>query len=60
MLAVGKGASIPDGEIQEILDHVHAAIDRWPDFAASAGLSQKRADGVDHLLNGRGKPAKEE
>jgi serine/threonine-protein kinase HipA len=60
MLAVGKGASIPDGEIQEILDHVHAAIDRWPDFAASAGLSQQRADGVDYLLNGRGKPAKEE
>jgi serine/threonine-protein kinase HipA len=60
MLAVGKGASIPDGEIQEILDAVHAAIDRWPDLAASAGLSQKRTDGVDYLLNGRGKPAKEE
>lgn len=60
MLAVGKGASIPDGEIQEILDHVRAAIDRWPDFAASAGLSQKRADGVDHLLNGRGKAVKEQ
>ena len=58
MVAVGKGASIPDGEIQQILDAVHAAIDRWPDFAAAAGLSQKRAEGVDHLLNGRGKPAK--
>ena len=60
MLAVGKGASIPDGEIQEILDAVHAAIDRWPDFAAAAGLSRKRATGVDHLLNGRGAPAKAE
>ena len=60
MLAVGKGASIPDGEIQEILDAVHAAIDRWPDFAATAGLSQKRAEDVDHLLNGRGKQAKKE
>jgi serine/threonine-protein kinase HipA len=60
MLAVGKGASIPGGEIQEILDHVHAVIDRWSDFAASAGLSQKRADGIDHLLNGRGKATKEE
>jgi serine/threonine-protein kinase HipA len=59
MLAVGKGASIPDGEIKEILDHVHAAIDRWPDFAASAGISQKRVDAIDHLLNGRGK-AKEQ
>jgi serine/threonine-protein kinase HipA len=57
--AVGRGASIPDGEIREILDAVHAAIDRWPEFAASAGLSQKRADAIDHLLNGRGKPAKE-
>jgi serine/threonine-protein kinase HipA len=53
--AVGKGASIPDGEIREILDAVRVAVDRWPEFAASAGLSQKRADGVDHLLNGRGK-----
>ena len=60
MLAVGKGASIPDGEIQEILDHVHTAIDRWPAFAASAGLSQTWADEVDYLLNARGKPAKEE
>jgi serine/threonine-protein kinase HipA len=60
MQAVGKGASIPDGEIQEILDHVHTAIDRWPDFAASAGLSQKRADAIDHVLNGRGKAVKEE
>jgi serine/threonine-protein kinase HipA len=60
MLAVGRGASIPDGEIQEILDAVHAAIDRWPEFAAAAGLSEKRAEGVDHLLNGRGKPAKKE
>jgi serine/threonine-protein kinase HipA len=59
MLAVGKGASIPDGEIREILDAVSAAIDRWPEFAASAGLSQKRADAIDHLLNGRGRPAKQ-
>jgi serine/threonine-protein kinase HipA len=58
--AVGKGASIPDGEIQEMLDHVRAAIDRWPDFAASAGLSQKRTDGIDYLLNGRGKAVEEE
>jgi serine/threonine-protein kinase HipA len=58
--AVGKGASIPDGEIQEILDRVHAAIDRWPDVAASAGLSQKRTDAIDHVLNGRGKAVKEE
>jgi len=58
--AVGKGASIPDGEIQEILDHVHAAIDRWRDAAEAAGLSQKRIDGIDHALNGRGKAVKEE
>ena len=58
--AVGRGASIPDGEIQEILDHVHAAIDRWPAVAESAGLSQKRTDGIDRVLNGRGKAATEE
>jgi serine/threonine-protein kinase HipA len=59
ILAVGKGASIPDGEVQEIVDRVHSSIDRWPSFAASAGLSEKHADGIDYLLNGRGKPVKE-
>lgn len=52
LLAVAKGASIPERDALEIIDTVRAAVDRWPQYADQAGLGKKRALELNQKLNG--------
>ena len=52
LLAVAKGASIPEREALGIIDEVRAAIARWPHFADEAGLGKARTAELEGKLNG--------
>jgi serine/threonine-protein kinase HipA len=52
-LQVAKEASITDAKAREINDRVRATVNRWPDYAEQAGLSKRRADEIDTVINGR-------
>ncbi|MEO9228412.1 MAG: type II toxin-antitoxin system HipA family toxin [Devosia sp.] len=49
-----KAAGVNAATAQSIYDEVKAAVDAWPSFAETAGLSQQRTAELDTLLNDRG------
>ncbi|ADU11734.1 HipA domain protein [Asticcacaulis excentricus CB 48] len=51
-----KASSIKRLNAEEAVEAVRAAIAQWPEFAAQAGLSDRRTAELDHVLNGRGAP----
>lgn len=60
ILAEATRASISKGEAEGIYQQVLAAVDKWPDYAKQAELSEKRMEEVDYLLNRRGRQPKHE
>lgn len=54
ILAVADRASIPRAEADSIYQAVHGAVERWPAHAEASGLSEKRMQEIDYLLNRRG------
>ncbi len=57
--AAGKTAGVSDEIISARIERVRTAIDRWPEFAGIAGVTQKTTAAIDRLLNGvRAKPRK--
>ena len=54
IMAVAHRASIPKGEADSIYQEVHSAVERWPEHAEKSGLSKRRIQEVDNLLNKRG------
>jgi serine/threonine-protein kinase HipA len=60
ILAEAARASISKGDAEEIYEQVRAAVDKWPDYAKQAELSEKRMEEVDYLLNRRGRQPKHE
>lgn len=59
MAAVAERASISKAEADQIIEQVKAAVKQWPEFAAAASLSDKRAHEIDILLNDRGPAPKQ-
>ena len=51
IMAVAVRASIPKGEADAIVQQVQSAIERWPEYADKAGLSDKRIREIGYLLN---------
>lgn len=54
VMAVADRASIPKGEAGSIYQEVRSAVERWPEHADKSGLSRKRIQEIDYLLNGSG------
>ena len=50
-MAVAVRASIPKGEADAIVQQVRSAIERWPEHADKAALSDKRIREIGYLLN---------
>lgn len=44
LLALAKAESLDGARAREIIKEVRAALGRWPEFAAAAGVSAQRAD----------------
>ena len=40
MLRLAEQADVSEREASAIIDRAHAAVARWPDYAAHAGVSQ--------------------
>lgn len=57
IMKVAERASIPKAEAEQLFDQVRRAINRWPDFAKEAGLSDRRRQDIDLVLNKRGPAA---
>ncbi|WP_342723985.1 type II toxin-antitoxin system HipA family toxin [Bradyrhizobium sp. B097] len=57
IMKVAERASIPKAEAERLFEIVRKAVDRWPEFAKQAGLSEKHLREVDLLLNKRGSTA---
>jgi serine/threonine-protein kinase HipA len=57
ILKVAQNASIPQAEAEQFFEQVQSAIDRWPEYAKEAGLTEKRLQEIDRLLNKRGSGA---
>jgi len=62
--AVARRVGVNDKLVRACVDQVKAAVDRWPDLAAAAGVSRASATDIDVRLNGprpaprrRGAPA---
>lgn len=51
IMKVAANASVPKAEAGDIVEEVTAAIAKWPDFASSAALSDRRMSEIDRLLN---------
>jgi serine/threonine-protein kinase HipA len=58
IMKVAKDASVPEVEADAILDEVRSAIAKWPEYASSAALSDRRTSEIDYLLNQRGRQPK--
>jgi serine/threonine-protein kinase HipA len=57
--AAGKTAGVSDEIVSARIERVRTAINRWPEFAGIAGVTQKTTAAIDRLLNGvRAKPRK--
>ena len=52
ILAVARDVGVGLDVAGRTIDRVRAAIDRWPDFASSSGVSRKMRDIIDLRLNG--------
>jgi serine/threonine-protein kinase HipA len=53
ILKVAEKASIPIAEAEQLFEQVQRAVDRWPEHAKEAGLSERRLQEIDRLLNKR-------
>lgn len=53
IMAVADRASIPKAEAEKLLERTRLAVDRWPEFGKTAGLSDARIQEIDRLLNKR-------
>jgi serine/threonine-protein kinase HipA len=51
IMKVAKDASIPKAEADAIFEEVRSTIAKWPEYASSAALSDRRTSEIDHLLN---------
>jgi serine/threonine-protein kinase HipA len=51
ILKVAADASIPKGESETIFEQVKSAVDKWPEYAEAAALSDRRTSEVNDLLN---------
>jgi serine/threonine-protein kinase HipA len=60
IFAEAARASISKGDAEGIYEQVRAAVDKWPDYAERAELSEKRIEEVDYLINRRGRQPKHE
>lgn len=58
ILAVADEIGVPRRRVEEISDRVRAAIARWPEFAALAGVSNAMTADIDKVVNGARKPAR--
>jgi serine/threonine-protein kinase HipA len=57
--AVAEDAGVSERKAASVIDRVKAAVDRWPAFASSNGVSKKTAAAIDRTLNGvRTRPRK--
>ncbi|TWB93032.1 serine/threonine-protein kinase HipA [Bradyrhizobium macuxiense] len=54
ILKVAENASIPRAEAEQVFEQVQRAVDRWAEYAKEAGLSERRLQEIDRLLNKRG------
>ncbi|MFC0243222.1 type II toxin-antitoxin system HipA family toxin [Rhodopseudomonas telluris] len=57
ILKVAQNASISQAKVEQFFEQVQHAIARWPEFAKEAGLTEKRLQEIDRLLNKRGSGA---
>lgn len=48
---LAQKASIPAAEAERLFEQVRRAVRRWPRFAKEAGLTERRAQRIEHLLN---------
>lgn len=53
LLAVAKDVALPEAKARAIHNEVGTAISEWPKFAQQAGLSARRTDEIDLVINGR-------
>ncbi len=53
ILKVASDAAISQSEAEAIVDHVRSVVNRWPQFAEVADLSEQRTAELDSILNGR-------
>jgi serine/threonine-protein kinase HipA len=53
IMTVAERASIPKPVAEKLFDAVRGAVDRWPEHGKKAGLSDKRIEEIDNLLNKR-------
>ena len=51
IMKVAKDASIPKAEADAIFEEVRSTVAKWPEYASSAALSDRRTSEIDHLLN---------
>ena len=54
IMAEAKASGVRASDAEEAYEAVRAAVDRWPQFAAEAGLSGQRTRALDFSLNARG------
>ena len=53
IMAVADRASVPKAEAEKLFERARLAVDRWPEFGKTAGLSDARIQEIDRLLNNR-------
>jgi serine/threonine-protein kinase HipA len=54
IMAEAKASSVKQSDAEEAYGVVRASVERWPEFAAEAGLSGRRTSELDFILNARG------
>jgi serine/threonine-protein kinase HipA len=50
--AVAQEVGVNDKSVRACVDQVKEAVNRWPEFAAKAGVSRRSGKDIDALLNG--------
>jgi serine/threonine-protein kinase HipA len=56
ILKVAENASISKAEAEQLFEQVRAAVHSWTEYAKEAGLSERRLQEIDLLLNKRAAP----
>ncbi|OYW76255.1 MAG: hypothetical protein B7Z26_10740 [Asticcacaulis sp. 32-58-5] len=54
IMAEAKSSGVKQLDAEEAYEAVREAVGRWPEFAADAGLSDRRSAELNFILNGRG------
>jgi serine/threonine-protein kinase HipA len=50
--AAGKAAGVPRDALENGINQVRSAVDRWPEFASLAGVSAKMSALIDRSISG--------